>query len=796
MPVTRPDIPYSGVPTVEAQGGGGDVSNVRATPESFGAGVAGAVGQAGQTGFEAVQHYQQMATDAKVNDDYANKYAPAAAQLRSQYDTLRGSDKIAGYDGYIAGLQDLNKQFTSNGSFVYQKQIGSLIDRHISGEIDGAKRELVTSQIQYEDQSHYDAIKANRDLTLQNSSSPDALDQVNNFTDNLTLKKHMDDGYVSDSPAIDEAQKQQRASNVGAFIDKNISSGDLNTANQIRAEHSDVLPADQRQQIDGTLHVANIQQTSQNAVAALKAGQPIPHTIGAPATQVQATVADGAQTAGIDPNHALTVLRIESANGQNLGKNPDRMSIGQDKESSGKPLDVQAATLCKNLKTAGEQADSALGRKSDPWEGYVVYQQGAGGGPALLKADPNAKAVDVLRPLYKDNASALEAVTKNGGNAAMTAEDFLGTIRDTYNSNAAKAKCNLPDENPGSAIIAPHTKDGIAVQPGASPVQDLINFNKRSDGYLSDIMAIPNADVRNGVLAQYNKEKMLYSDRATSYTSNLVNQAGQLAADSKFTSMDQVPPAMLAALTADHPQTITMLEARADYNAKKGSGIAPAENNIGSYQAFNDIATGKVTTIGQLQERVWKPGDDPKDPSKISIPTYDKLAGELTNKAKNPDVEANLKLQNLVFENIHNQISPKYNREFDPSGELKWQDAYISLSNALDKNREDKIPDRESLDQHNKNYIGLAVKPIVQSDSQNAGENIGNIIKPKIENTAVDKLLANPYAEQQLISDLEGKYKADAKSGLAAISDAVNKRQISIKKANGYAVKYGYANGE
>lgn len=83
MPVTRPDISYSGVPTVESQGGGGTESGVRATPESFGAGVAGAVGEAGKEGFDFAMKQQGMINETLMTN--------ADSQLAMKVGAIKGA---------------------------------------------------------------------------------------------------------------------------------------------------------------------------------------------------------------------------------------------------------------------------------------------------------------------------------------------------------------------------------------------------------------------------------------------------------------------------------------------------------------------------------------------------------------------------------------------------------------------------------------------------------------------------------------------------------------------------------
>lgn len=56
---------------------------------------------------------------------------------------------------------------------------------------------------------------------------------------------------------------------------------------------------------------------------------------------------------------------------------------------------------------------------------YIMHQQGAGGGRALLTADPGASAVDVLTPVYGNAAVAKKAIVGNGGSPDMTAGQFV-----------------------------------------------------------------------------------------------------------------------------------------------------------------------------------------------------------------------------------------------------------------------------------------------------------------------------------------------------------------------------------
>jgi hypothetical protein len=62
-----------------------------------------------------------------------------------------------------------------------------------------------------------------------------------------------------------------------------------------------------------------------------------------------------------------------------------------------------------------------LGWQPQPWEVYLAHQQGLRGATALIHADPNANAAEVVgNP---------EAISLNGGTPDMSAGQFINTIK-------------------------------------------------------------------------------------------------------------------------------------------------------------------------------------------------------------------------------------------------------------------------------------------------------------------------------------------------------------------------------
>ena len=120
---------------------------------------------------------------------------------------------------------------------------------------------------------------------------------------------------------------------------------------------------------------------------------------GAPLAPVVQQINDAATQEGVRPQTALATARIES----DFGRSPDRpgssytgmfqLSSGE-RAASGTGNEVRDGV--KALKRAGDTLGASIGRTPEPWEVYLAHQQGVAGAAALLQADPNTPAADVL----------------------------------------------------------------------------------------------------------------------------------------------------------------------------------------------------------------------------------------------------------------------------------------------------------------------------------------------------------------------------------------------------------------
>lgn len=115
------------------------------------------------------------------------------------------------------------------------------------------------------------------------------------------------------------------------------------------------------------------------------------------------------------------------------------LKIGQARAQMGASgVDVGSGSFVDqigDLASAGEE-DALTIKNNTASKAYLAHQQGVAGAAALLKADPNAKASDVLAPFYKDGVN-VKAITGNGGTADMTAGQFADMWKGRYQSAAS-----------------------------------------------------------------------------------------------------------------------------------------------------------------------------------------------------------------------------------------------------------------------------------------------------------------------------------------------------------------------
>lgn len=242
--------------------------------------------------------------------------------------------------------------------------------------------------------------------------------------------------------------------------------------------------------------------------AASSADQGKPQT-SFPNTPAARAVIQAARTSGMDPVKGLTFAQLESG----LGTVPDRpgsqytglyqLSHEERAAAGGSDgsLPQEAVAGVKRINFAQGAADAALGRPAQDWETYLTHVEGVGGGPALLKADPNASAIDVLATQTaegreKGRAWAQQAILGNiptdmrdklGPNP--TAGQFTSMWRDRY----AQTEARFTGQGAPPFAVASISPDQAAPSAGlASTHQPFLTHDYGPMPTLSDITPPPN----------------------------------------------------------------------------------------------------------------------------------------------------------------------------------------------------------------------------------------------------------------------------------------------------------------
>jgi len=635
------------LPTVAATATPAGSQNVQANPMAFGGATAdatarlgGALGQASDVAAKAIEARAVMATDAATNDVIANQWGPTVAKITGDYRRLYGKDAVDGYQPMVETLQKTRDQFMGDAtSPLMKQQLGNYMTRHLAQELDGASRWKDTQQTAYEDQSNAGMVKEQAGQIIANYNDPDRVTSAKATMD-AAIQMH---GTMRGQPAEAVTQAQQAAWGGAIYgaVHRAIANNDLTAAQKLYRDNMDSIPGPQRLEIDQVMHPMMSQQNGATIGAQLLAGMPThaavaaaPHLAIPPDTD--AAIVQAAAAGGVDANHLRAIAARESSG----GTDPNAKNLGQVSDATaaalGRPIGgtiaEQAVTMAAAARQAQDKAQEALGRTPSPAESYVAYQQGAAGGPALLR-NPDAPALVALTAAYggTDRAKqmAAAAITKNGGTLSMTAGQFADTIKRQYESSAAASAASPVTVPPTSAPVqvqdipaptaqpaatpTPPAQGGPPLQPGANPLQNLENFNAAYPSALARANAISNLADRAATVSWLEQQHAVYSGAATAYKGNLTLQAQQLAADPKFTDNAQIPPDLRAAL-ADNPLMMAHLDAAAAHN-QKGRDVPPTADNQATWarmvgEASSDpaaFADRDLTALyGQMPLHQWQ----------------------------------------------------------------------------------------------------------------------------------------------------------------------------------------------
>lgn len=208
-------------------------------------------------------------------------------------------------------------------------------------------------------------------------------------------------------------------------------------------------------------HLKNMNEATEN----LKAGRPVnvAHSVKGEEKQKPInyetmalptnakTIARKAQQEGIDPSIALTIAKMESEFSHTvkppIGKDGKRLSSAHGlfqvlddtwkRLGGGNRNDVneQIRIGFKHMKEAERYIKKNIDRELQPHEHYLGHLLGPGGAVKVLKADPNAKLIDIVRKYDSENAN---AIVNNNGMSGLTVGQAISKWEQKWNQLSSR----------------------------------------------------------------------------------------------------------------------------------------------------------------------------------------------------------------------------------------------------------------------------------------------------------------------------------------------------------------------
>lgn len=712
------NVPYNPTPTVSPslEGTGASYQSSNASPAAFGAGIGQAEEQLGSTAEDISKVYMQRANEANANDKIVNDWAPTTTALSQSYYSKQGKDAVAGFQPYIQGLQDARAKLLENSTPAESAILNQYMTRHIAQEYDGAMRHQVQQMDVYEDHMSNAFVGAQTDYAVNAGSNPDMISTAIQSGSARIQMHGLDRGQ---SP---EVIKQQQDEFIGkttqAVVSSALTRGDIAFANSFYAQNKNSIPGAQQVEIDKTLHAENMRTFGDQAAIAIINGTPIPHTpTGADTTDVKSIVAGAAQKSGVDPNASLMISGIETNFGQNLGKRGD---IGQ----TGLPAankQEEAQNLVAAQKQAQAAADKVVGGTAAPWQMYTVYQQGVGGGVALLKPEnANLKAIDVISQYYKNPKDALSAIQGNGGNATMTASQFTDMLKQKCDTIYGQVKCDTatPNGQPidlSKAIVDPHQTSGLTLQPAATPVKALQQFDAQYPNMLQQAQAIPNIDQRNAVTQSLEEKHRIFQTASSAWKNQFSGKIQDIVTSPDFTSMSdaRLTPELRSAMS-DDPAMLTMARSMAKANFEASQGKDVGKLGDAYWGTFKQINSGQITNISQLNELAG---------TGLTREGLTQAKKDLEDMSS-PEGTAESEMRKQFFANAKAQISGTDEGLHikDPKGEELYLKFMAQAIPAIAKAKADKTPIADIYNPESSSYVGKSIATFKRPMSQWVGD--------------------------------------------------------------------------
>ncbi len=751
-------VSYTPYPTQQVSGGGGTPSSVRATPEDFGAQVSEQETKAGDAGFELVQKQQNLINETNmVNGETA--LTEKLGALHGQFMSLTGQAAYDSLPSYLAQAKQAVQEV--RGGIRGPQAIHGydmLAERRLGFTTSDWNGYAASQVRQANQEAHLDSLSAS---TLR-AGDPSVANDDYAFGSQVTGPiKH------STQSMLDETQP-------GFKTDPE--TGEVSFDSTPEGQN---LKANFQNNLDHNLGQAYIKRydtlsKTLGPIPAYEKFQQDKDQIPPLAqVQIESTMEPKVFNAKTDSIVNTTMGEARQAHNELL-LHPDISQAIHAQESSDKPHDYQIQPdTFKQYAQAGEDFNN-------PNDQDKVYK----------------RIITDLKQTYP-NDPARQAVAYFSGKGNVAPEgNSTPWINDSKDKNGKSVSSYVGDINTRMG------NKSYATNPDGSPLTDADYYQTHRADMIqkaqdwAEKTEPGNLKLRNAAVERVNQQmNAAIEDQKARYnqTNHMIIRAfnGDFTKGKQPQTWDDLNniPGIKDAIddsSVHSPEFIRTMDARLT-----SRGGAKEEKTYG--KGYMDVMKGihpidgtppTITNENQIFDKYYS-GD-------ITDAGRAKLTTELTNAKKDPAGAAGLGAKMSVYNELHKQISfqdvtDKKNPTYDPVGEARYSQAIVAMDSQLEKNRENKIPDDQSLDYQNKNYIGNAAKPFVRTDAERMADRRKESLVSAGMHEGDESTSVRP-----LMMDLASK-KLQGKEGQDQIVSLFHNKKLSRETAEELLIKYGYA---
>ncbi|MGA2027100.1 MAG: hypothetical protein ABSH17_08535, partial [Syntrophobacteraceae bacterium] len=341
--------------------------------------------------------------------------------IYQNYMKLEGKDAEAQFPAFQQQMNDLRAQVRAGlPNAMQQKSFDQISTRRTEMDLDGMARYGAAQTKAWEWNTHNAVLNDLAGEGAANYNNPQRLKNVLDRIDNETIDYGSKHGW---SPEVFQYQRGVNQDKLWSEVIKRQSLAD--PAGAMRTYQEQVaarrISGPAQGELEKFFKPIQDLQSAQNAYGKVTGGA------------MARAIAGEAQRQGVDPGTALTVWSAEGGVTNPAVRNPNSSATGIFQHTSGTWSDLGGTDLDRldasrqvqlGVALTKQNTDALakdLGRWPQPWEVYLAHQQGIGGAAALIHADPNANAGDVVgNP---------KAIIQNGGTSDMTVGQFTNYIK-------------------------------------------------------------------------------------------------------------------------------------------------------------------------------------------------------------------------------------------------------------------------------------------------------------------------------------------------------------------------------